>query len=108
MGAMHLSEVQFSNLTLLLTMRDSIGRDPTLACSLFGLREPDAQYLTSLSPTQILAIVVNVGNETLFAPRSDLFSLLQSPLPIAGTLCAVHPPRPVKPAAVSAMGARAM
>jgi len=108
MGAMHLSEVQLSNLTLLLTMRDSIGRDPTLACSQFGLRERDAQYLSSLSPTQILAIVVNVGNETLFAPRSDLFALLQSPLPIAGTLCAVHPPCPVTPVAVTAIGTRAM
>lgn len=104
MGAMHLSEVQLANLTLLLTMRDSIGRDPTLACGQFGLREPDAQYLSSLSPTQILAIVVNVGNETLFAPRTDLFKLLQSPLPIAGTLCAVHPPRAVRPAAVPATG----
>ncbi len=108
MGAMHLSEVQLSNLTLLLTIRDSIGRDPTLACGQFGLRERDAQYLNSLSPTEILAIVVNVGNETLFAPRSDLFALLQSPLPIAGTLCAVHPPCPVNPAAATVMGARAM
>ncbi len=108
MDAIQLSEVQLSNLTLLLTMRDSIGRDPTLACGQFGLREPDAQYLTSLAPTQILAIVVNVGNETLFAPRSDLFSLLQSPLPIAGTLFAVHPPRPVKPVAVTDIGARAL
>ncbi|MFT3815719.1 MAG: hypothetical protein QM740_20525 [Acidovorax sp.] len=98
MVAIHLTEVQLSNLTLMLTMRDCIGRDPILACCLFGLREPDARYLASLSPTQILAIVSNVGNETLFSPRSDLFTLLQSALPLAGTLCAVHPPEPVKPA----------
>lgn len=98
MAAIHLSEVQLSNLTLLLTMRDSISRDAILACCLFGLREADANYLASLSPTQILAIVANVGNETLFSPRSDLFALLQSPLPLAGTLCAVHPPAPVNPA----------
>lgn len=99
MVAIHLSEVQLCNLTLLLTMRDSLSRDPVLGCSQFGLREPDAQYLASLSTTQILAIVANVGNEALFAPRSDLFALLQCPLPLAGTLCAVHPPRAVSPPA---------
>ena len=99
MVAIDLSEVQLSNLTLLLTMRDSISRDPTLAYGLFGLREPDARYLASLSSTQILAIVANVGNETLFAPRADLFTLLRSPLPLAGALCAVHPPAPILPAA---------
>ncbi|AEF88736.1 hypothetical protein DelCs14_1707 [Delftia sp. Cs1-4] len=104
----HLSEVQLSNLTLLLTMRDSISRDRVMACGLFGLREPDAQYLSSLSPTQILAIVANVGNETLFAPRNDLFALLQSPLPLAGALCAVHPPFPVRPAATAAPRGHAM
>jgi len=98
MVAIHLTEVQLSNLTLMLTMRDSIGRDSTLACCLFGLREPDAHYLASLSPTQILAIVTNLGNETLFSPRSDLFALLRSALPLAGTLCAARPPKPVKPA----------
>lgn len=94
-----LSEVQLSNLTQLLTMRDCIGRDPVSACCIFGLRESDARYLSALSPTQILAIVASVGNETLFLPRSDLFSLLQSPLPLAGALCAVHPPVPVTPMA---------
>lgn len=98
MVAIDLSEIQLSNLTLLLTIRDSISRDQTLACGLFGLREPDAKYLASLSSTQILAIVANVGNETLFAPRPDLFALLRSPLPLARTLCAVHPPAPIEPA----------
>lgn len=98
MATVDFSEVQLSNLTLLLTMRDSINRDRTQACGLFGLRECDAQFLASLPTTHILAIVAHVGNESLFAPRSDLFAVLQSPWPLASTLCAVHPPPPLFPA----------
>ena len=97
MAAIEFSEIELFNLTLLLTMRDSIGRDLTQACGQFGLREADAMHLAALSPTQILAIVANVGSQALFSLRPDLFEVMRSPLPLAAALFAVHPPTVVHP-----------
>lgn len=97
MAAIEFSEVELFNLTLLLTIRDSVGRDPALACGQFGLREDDAMHLAALTPTQILAIVTNVGSQALFSLRPDLFEVMRAPLPLAATLFAVHPPTVVHP-----------
>lgn len=101
MAAIEFSEVAMFNLSLLLTMRDSIGRDPALACGQFGLRESDALHLASLSPTQILAIVANVGSQALFSLRPDLFEVMRAPVPLAATLFAVHPPNVVHPSSAA-------
>lgn len=97
MAAIQFSELELFNLTLLLGMRDSIARDIAMACSQFGLREEDARYLGSLTTTQILATVANVGTQALFIPRADLFSVMRAPLPLAAPLIAVRPAAAVHP-----------
>ena len=106
MSAVQFSELELFNLTLLLGMRDSIARDVVTACGQFGLREEDARYLGSLSTTQILATVANVGSQPLFSPRADLFSMMRAPLPLAAPLIAVRPAAAVQPRAAWEEGVR--
>jgi len=92
MNKIQFSDVQLSNLSMLITIRDGIKRDPVSACCQFGLHADQASFFDDLSVDQILVIVANVGQECLFPPRQDLFSLLGLPLPLAGPISAVHPP----------------
>lgn len=93
MGNMQFSDVQIINLSLLATLRDSIKQDRVAACCKFGLCDEQARFLESLSIDQILILVANLGQECLFLPRQDIVSLLALPLPLAGPLMSVHPPR---------------
>lgn len=90
MDQAHLSDVQLANLTLLLTIRDSIQHDQISACARFALTRDQADHLTAISVQQVMAIVANVGNTSLFPPRRDLIALLENPLPLVGPLAAVH------------------
>ena len=107
MNQVQLSDVQIANLTLLLTIRDGIllvvrGRrttspslDRTAACCRFALDAVQAERLGTMSVQQLMAIVANLGDATLFPPRRDLVSLLDTPLPLVRPLAAVHAPRHV-------------
>ena len=90
-----LSDVQLTNMTLLLTIRDSIHHDRAAACCRFGLDAAQADRFGSLGIQQIMAIVANVGDATLFPPRRDLIALLDLPPPLASPIAAVHPPQPL-------------
>ena len=85
-----LSDVQIANLTLLLTIRDGVMQDRLAACCKFALDAAQAERLEALGIQQIMAIVANVGDATLFPPRRDLLALLDLPLPLARPLAAVH------------------
>jgi len=85
-----LSDVQIANLTLLLTIRDGVLHDRLSTCCKFALDAGQADRLTTLGIQQIMAIVANVGDATLFPPRRDLIALLDVPLPLARPLAAVH------------------
>lgn len=85
-----LSDVQIANLTLLFTIRDALQADRLAASCRFGLDAQQSQQLTELTIQQLLAIVANVGDATLFPPRPDLVALLQAPPPLARPLAAVH------------------
>lgn len=95
MDQTQLSDVQLANLTLLLTIRDSIQHDPITACAKFALTREQAERLNAMSVQQVMAVVANVGNISLFPPRRDLISLLEHPLPLSGPLAAVHACEPV-------------
>ena len=95
MNQVQLSDVQIANLTLLLTIRDGILHDRTAACCRFALDAMQAERLGTLSVQQLMAIVANLGDATLFPPRRDLVSLLDTPLPLVRPLAAVHAPRHV-------------
>ena len=86
------SDVQLINLTLLLTIRDAILQDRTAACCRFGLDAALAERIARLSVQQIMALVANLGDITLFPARRDLLALLDAPLPLARPLAAVQAP----------------
>ena len=90
MNHAQLSYVQIANLTLLLTIRDGVLHDKTAACCKFALDATQADRLGAMSIQQVMAIVANVGDATLFPPRRDLVALLDMPLPLARPLAAVH------------------
>ena len=90
MNQAQLSDVQLTNLTLLLTIRDSVRYDKPAACCRFALDGAQAARLGAISIQQVMAIVANVGDATLFPARRDLLALLEAPLPLARPLAAVH------------------
>lgn len=87
-----LSDVQLINLTLLLTIRDAIVQDRTAACCRFSLDAALAERIAALGVQQIMALVANLGDITLFPARRDLLALLDAPLPLARPLAAVQAP----------------
>ena len=95
MSQVQLSDVQLTNLTLLLTIRDGMQHDRLATCCRFGLDAAQADRFGALGIQQILAIVANIGDATLFPPRRDLIELLDLPLPLARPMAAVHSPRPL-------------
>ncbi len=90
-----LSDVQLTNLTLLLTIRDGILQDRLMTCCRFDLGVAEAERIAAMDVQQIIALVANVGNSTLFHARRDLIALLDAPLPLTRPLAAVqtHSPR---------------
>jgi hypothetical protein len=90
MNHAQLSDVQLVNLTLLLTIRDGVLNDRPSACCRFALDALQAERLGAMSVQQVMAIVANVGDATLFPPRRDLVALLDVPLPLARPMAAVH------------------
>jgi len=90
MNQAQLSDVQIANLTLLLTIRDSVRYDKPAACCRFALDGPQAARLGSISIQQVMAIVANVGDTTLFPPRRDLVALMDIPLPLVRPLAAAQ------------------
>ncbi|MBB4730490.1 flagellar transcriptional regulator FlhD [Xanthomonas arboricola] len=85
-----LSDVQLTNLTQLLTIQRSLRQDYAETCCRYALDTDLADRVLELSIPQTLALIANVRDETLFPPRRDLAALLTVPLPLSGTLAAVH------------------
>lgn len=106
MNRLELSDVQLVNLSMLITMRDNIKRDPVSACCTFGLRAEQASVFGDLPIDHILAMVANVGQECLFPPRDDLLTLLKLPVPLAGPITSVRPPPKGRPSAAPESGTR--
>lgn len=102
MSTIQLSDVQVANLSMLITLRDNIKRDPVSACCKFGLRADQATFFGDLSLEHILAMVANVGQECLFPPREDLLTILKLPVPLLGPFTSVRPPRKAVPSATRA------
>lgn len=90
MNEARLSDVQLANLTMMLTIRDGIVHDRASACCRFGLDSTQADRLGAMSIQQVMAVVANTGDVTLFPPRSDLVELLDTPLPLMRPLAAVR------------------
>jgi hypothetical protein len=93
MDTVPLSDVQIANLSMLVTIKDSIQQDPASACCKFGLRSDELSALSGLSMDRMLAIVANMGQQSLFPPRGDLGMLLNVPLPLSGLMASARPMR---------------
>ena len=93
MSHVQLSDVQFINLSVLNAIKTGLLDNRVATCCRFSLDAAQAETLGKLSTDQIWAIVANVGHASLFPPRHDLLSLLQTPLPLAGPLATVRSPR---------------
>ena len=78
-NAVHLSDVQLLNLSVLMTIHASIKKDPVAACYRFNLRDDQARRVEGLGQQQLQAIVANRGNESLFKLRDDFWPLLDAP-----------------------------
>lgn len=92
MSHVQLSDVQFVNLSVLNAIKTGLLDNKVATCCRFSLDATQAELLGNLSPDQIWAFVANVGPTTLFPPRHDLLSLLQTPLPLTGPLATVRSP----------------
>jgi hypothetical protein len=90
MSTVQISDVQLTNMTMLLAIRDSIQKDEVGASCRFGLDAAQARRFAELSVHQVMAIVANVGDVSLFPPRADLIRLLALPLPVARPMATVH------------------
>ena len=84
------SDVQWTNLTLLMAVRDAALQDPASACCRFGLDAAQAHQLARLQVHQVIAIVTNIGDTSLFLPRRDLVRLLDVPLPLTRPFAAAQ------------------
>ena len=94
MSHVELSDVQYTNLSVLTAIRIGMLQDKVATCCKFALNAAQADFLSNLSAEQLWSIVANVGPATLFPPRQDLLRLLQSPLPLTAPLAAVRTPKP--------------
>ena len=92
MSQAQFSDVQLTNLTLLLTIRDGILQDRLVTCCKFGLGAAEADRIGAMNVQQVIAFIANVGDATLFPARRDLIALLEAPLPLARPLAAVQIP----------------
>ena len=105
-NAVHLSDVQLLNLSVLMTMQASIKNDPVAACLKFNLSAAQAQRVEGLGQQQLQAIVANRADESLFKLRDDFWPLLDAPLGLqvplstvrfSGALAAVVEPKSMPP-----------
>lgn len=94
MSATHLTDVQLTNLYLLQAIRLGLAQDRVSTCRKFALDARQAEHLSSLNQDELWALVVHIGQSTLFPPRLDFMNLLEMPAALAAPLAAVHTPRP--------------
>jgi len=89
-----LSDVQSTNLHLLMAIRLGLELDRVGTSCKFALNAALGDHLRTLSQDQIMALVAHTGQITLFPPRQDLLALLQAPVPLTGPLASARAPLP--------------
>lgn len=97
-----LSDVQSTNLQLLHVILVGTERDLVGTCRKYSMHATQAERLRAMNPADIWPLVRAIGETSLFVPRSDFIALIDSPLALAGTLAAAHPPSPTPPSAMRA------
>ena len=87
-----LTDVEWINLNVLVVIHAGLQNDRASTCSKFGLDVEQANYLQGLSLDDLWSLAIHIGDTTLFPPRADLVTLLNTPRPLAGPLALVRPP----------------
>ncbi len=72
MSELEFSQVQTANLSMLIMVAEHVKQDRTIACSRFGLDPAQAEFITSLTFSNIVALVMHLGDECLFPPPRGL------------------------------------
>ena len=94
MNHVKLTDVEWINLNVLVVIHNGLQTDRASTCSKFALDAEQADYLRSLNLDDLWSLAVHVGDTTLFPPRADLVTLLNTPRPLAGPLALVRPAAP--------------
>ncbi|MFY9326939.1 MAG: hypothetical protein WAO76_02795 [Georgfuchsia sp.] len=91
-----LTDMEWINLNLLAVIRAGLQYDRAATCGRFALDAEQADYLKELSLEDLYSLVIHIGDTTLFPPRADLVTLLNTPRPLAGALALVRRPIPME------------
>lgn len=78
-NATQISDVQYINLNLLLTIQSNLRHDPIATSFRYRLSADQADRLAKMSVGAIHTLVANMSNECLFAPRENFTQLLDAP-----------------------------
>jgi len=92
MTTIHLSDVQWLNLSVLLTLQAGVRKDPAATCLRFGLSAEQAARIQGMGQDRLQAIVANRGHQSLFRLRDDFWQLLDAPDGLQGPLVSVRAP----------------
>lgn len=92
MNLLHRTDVMSTNLHMLSAIRLALEEDRIGASCRFALDASLADHLSGLGQEQLWALVMHVGQSTLFPPRQDLLGILRLPIPLTGALAAANPP----------------
>lgn len=89
-----LTPMQMTNLHMLLSLISSAKVDLIGTCCAYRLERDMAQRLMNMTPGELMAVVVNAGDDSLLHTRSDLSDILALPKALSGTMMTVKQPFP--------------
>lgn len=87
-----LSAVQLANLSLLIAIHEAGREDPCHACLSYRLTEEELFAILAMNTGEVLDLVLQVGESSLFLPRPDLPSLISMSRSAIGPLVAARLP----------------
>ncbi len=74
-----LSNIQLSNLFLLIAIHTAGREDPCDACLRFQLVEEELLAIASLNLSELWELIIRAGQISLFLPRPDLATFISMP-----------------------------
>ena len=87
-----LTPMQLTNWHMLLSLVSSAKGDLIGTCCAYRLERGVAQRLADMTPVELMAVVINAGDDSLFQARSDLSDILALPRALSGTMMTVKQP----------------
>ena len=91
-----LTPMQMTNWHMLLSLVSSAKDDLIGTCCAYRLERDVAQRLVDMTPGDLMTVVINAGDDSLFHTRSDLSEILALPRALSGTMMTVKQPVPMR------------